>query len=224
MRRLLLLLACVLLVPSLGRAADVSLAWDANPPADPTCVSSPALTCIVSTTGYKIQYGILPGSHVVTIDVGNVPQGTAPNLSSGTTYYFTVVAYGPTGTSGPSNEVSDDPGDPACVFPTGAMSVHSVIVNYLPTGSGGPGSRGTLYFRASSPGSPIVHLAVQANGADISPADDANAHAPGDSVAAVAALDFTVPSVSGVYPLSLLGSNLYGCSNVQPSTFSITVP
>ncbi len=43
--------------------------------------------------GYKVYMGTLSGLYGTPVDVGNVTTYTAGNLSSGTTYYFSVTAY-----------------------------------------------------------------------------------------------------------------------------------
>jgi hypothetical protein len=73
-------------------AADVTLAWNANP--EPTL------------TGYKVYYGTSSRSYGVFISAGNVTSYRVTGLSSGT-YYFAVTAYDASGNeSGLSNEIS----------------------------------------------------------------------------------------------------------------------
>jgi hypothetical protein len=73
-------------------AASVTLAWNQNPEAD--------------LAGYKIQYGVTPGSHPTTIDVGTQTNYVVGGLGPGT-YYFVVMAYNTSGLESPSStEVS----------------------------------------------------------------------------------------------------------------------
>jgi len=95
-RRLLpLLLAAaitVLACSASARAADVTLAWDANTEAD--------------LAGYKIYYGTAPGVYGAPMTIGLQTTYTLTNLSPGT-YYFAVTAFNTSGLeSGFSNEVS----------------------------------------------------------------------------------------------------------------------
>jgi hypothetical protein len=88
------LIALVMLfaLGSVARAADATLAWDANTESD--------------LAGYKIYYG--NGSHVYgsPVILGKVTTYTITNLPAGT-YYFAVTAYNTAGLeSGYSNEVS----------------------------------------------------------------------------------------------------------------------
>ncbi|MEK7949894.1 Ig-like domain-containing protein [Luteolibacter soli] len=72
---------------------SVSLAWDPNPETD--------------LAGYRLQYGLTPGSYPNVIDAGKTTSATATGLNQGTTYYFTVVAYNTAGQTGTaSSEVS----------------------------------------------------------------------------------------------------------------------
>ncbi len=80
------------LVAVWARAAEVSLAWDANPEAD--------------LAGYRIHYGTASGLYTVHLDAGNVTSCRVSGLAAGTTYYFAATAYNTRGEeSGYSNEV-----------------------------------------------------------------------------------------------------------------------
>jgi PKD repeat protein len=90
-------LMSILFVSLLGmamkaQAAQVGLAWDAD--------SSPAVT------GYKLYYGPASRNYSNSIDVGNSTGYVVSNLIAGTNYYFATTAYGPSGESSYSNEVS----------------------------------------------------------------------------------------------------------------------
>lgn len=75
-----------------AQAAEVALAWDAS--------TAPGVT------GYKIYYGIAPGSYTAVRDVGKVTTATVSGLADGTTYYFAAGAYGTSSSSGYSNQVA----------------------------------------------------------------------------------------------------------------------
>ncbi len=55
-------------------AGSVSLAWDPSPD--------------VSVVGYKVHYGVAPGTYTNSAAVGNVTNATLTGLVNGTTYYF----------------------------------------------------------------------------------------------------------------------------------------
>jgi len=75
-----------------GHAAQVTLAWDANP--EPSVI------------GYRVYYG--PSSHYYTavIDVGRQSACTLANLVPGVTYFIAATAYSDTGESNFSGEIA----------------------------------------------------------------------------------------------------------------------
>lgn len=73
-------------------AATATLAWSG--------VTDPSLS------GYNVKVGTASGVYGRTITVGNVTSYTVDQLTTGTTYYFSVTAYNSAGESQPSNEVS----------------------------------------------------------------------------------------------------------------------
>jgi len=91
------LLLAVLFSPLLSlaavRAAQVTLAWDANQD--------------TSLVGYRLHSGSGSRNYSGSMDTGNVTSCTVNNLQDGHTYFFAVTALGASGQeSGYSNEVS----------------------------------------------------------------------------------------------------------------------
>jgi len=75
------------------------------------CIADPKLVWDPSSgevSGYRIYYGLAPGSHPNSYDVGNVTEYplTSLPLEEKQTYYFVTRAYNAAGESGDSNEVS----------------------------------------------------------------------------------------------------------------------
>ena len=64
-------------------AAQVTLAWDANPEPD--------------IAGYKLYYGTSSGTYGQPQDAGNSTTATISDLAEGTTYYLAVTAYDSSG-------------------------------------------------------------------------------------------------------------------------------
>lgn len=111
--------------------------------------------------------------------------------------------------------------DPACTPPLGSKAISIFVTNLQKTGSGGALSRARLDFQLASPNSPITHVAVRSNGADM-PGGAQDGTAPG-YLGSLAGLWFTVPSTPGTYPLSVLATNVAGCTTDLLTTRSITV-
>jgi hypothetical protein len=65
---------------------QIQLAWNA-----PTTNSDG--TPLTDLAGYKLYYGLVSGTYIHTIDVGNRTTYTVSSLESGRTYYFAVTAY-----------------------------------------------------------------------------------------------------------------------------------
>jgi PKD repeat protein len=82
----------LVLLASMGSAfaGSVNLAWDAASGA----------------SGYRVYYGTTPAKYTANLDAGNKTNATVAGLTDGTRYYFAVLAYAGTVTSGYSNEVS----------------------------------------------------------------------------------------------------------------------
>ncbi len=65
------------------RAAEVTLAWDANPER--------------SVQGYRVYYGKASGTYTDVYDAGNRTDCVITGLEPGTTYFFACTAYSATG-------------------------------------------------------------------------------------------------------------------------------
>ena len=88
-----LLLSTGLLLQKAAAATTLTLKWQASP-------SSPNID------GYRVYYGTSSGNYTQHIDVlGTGTTATAANAPSGTTYYYTVVAFKAGVESTRSNEV-----------------------------------------------------------------------------------------------------------------------
>jgi hypothetical protein len=84
--------------PTPGQSSSVTLAWDAN-----AATTDPG----TNTVGYRVYIGPSSGDYTQSIDVGNSTTATVSGLTSGSTYYFAVIAYSAEASaSSPSNEVS----------------------------------------------------------------------------------------------------------------------
>lgn len=78
---------------SIAGAADVGLAWNANPETD--------------IASYRLSYGTSPGQYNQVKEVGRDTRTLVTNLEAGRTYYFAVAAVNYAGMqSDPSSEVS----------------------------------------------------------------------------------------------------------------------
>jgi hypothetical protein len=92
-----LVAAVFLLLPLDAFAGQIVLQWDASPTGGVT---------------YSVYWGTSPGNHSLGVaNAGTQTSYTVPNLTNGVTYYFVVRAVAGGGAlSGPSNEVSGQPG------------------------------------------------------------------------------------------------------------------
>ncbi len=104
-------------------AAEVQLAWDANPEPD--------------IAGYRVHYGVSPGVYTESEDVGTSTTANVTGLDVDTTYYFVVTAYNTAAlVSLPSNGVSTMTSDtlaPLVNLTTGTQTVtgeFSVAVDF----------------------------------------------------------------------------------------------
>lgn len=105
-----------LLLSSTVQAADLSLAWDANPEAD--------------IAGYKLHYGSQSGAYAAVIDVGASTTCTVSGLTEGQNYYFAVQAYNTKGLLSPlSSEVTGIPPDRMAPVVTISLPAPGAIVS-----------------------------------------------------------------------------------------------
>ncbi len=98
----ILILALALLTPTLTKAAQATLRWEATPQ--------------VIVTGFKVFQGTNSGIYNKTITTGVQTNLVVTNLVPGTRYYFAVSSFSPTDTSPLSNEAFYDV--PANLAPT----------------------------------------------------------------------------------------------------------
>lgn len=94
MKRLLITLLVIFLIPTLCFAGKIQIAWDANTD---------------DVHGYNVYYGFSSRSYTVKVNVGNVNGCAITGLEDGVKYYISVTAYNDTKESGYSNEVSSFP-------------------------------------------------------------------------------------------------------------------
>lgn len=176
--------------------------WNPNPESD--------------IAGYKLSYGTTSGIYPITIDTGNVTKFIVTGLQVNTPYFFVLQAYDTSNLISPySIEVPFIVPDPNCIFPLGAdvIQVFPTAIQY--TGSGGANSKARLDFQLSSI-SPVTSVIIQSNGLVLSTI-------LGTNLTSLAGMWFTVPAISGSYPLSIAVNNLYGCARVQSTIYTVTV-
>lgn len=213
-----LLLGALLGVVSLEAAPPALLVGAAATPGTVTAIWDANTDGI--TASYTLFYGLTAGLVETDgrADAGAVPTVSVSGLLPGRVYFFHVRAYTAVGLAGPpSNEVSflvpPVAGDP-CAFPLGASAVSIFVTGRLnKTGSGGAGSRAFLSFQVASPNSPIVLLAIRANGMDVP-----DSVIDGTNLRAVGSLWLTIPP--GPYTYAVYAKNAAGCSREQPTGFT----
>jgi hypothetical protein len=166
--------------------------------------AAPAATGGAPVTGYLIYEGTSPGGESGPL-VGGQPvaatHATVPGLTSGTTYYFTVVAVNAAGLSRPSGEasatvpVSPPPSVPPTTTPSIRISSSAppqAPLNPAPTGLTARAGDGqaTLSWAAPQP---------EPGGARVTGYEIYQANAPGTPMTPVgtaAGTDFTVPGLN----------------------------
>jgi hypothetical protein len=186
-------------------AAVVTLAWDNALPTD------------TQPTDYEIAWGTTPGVYPNIVPVPGKVITADVTLPGPGTYYLVVRALvkfpgqpALQESSPNSNEVSavlqGVPPDPKCQPPIGGEAVSIAITKFQLTGSGGGGSKATLYFQAASK-SDLTDLHVLVNGEPFS------RKVTGTDAGGIW---FFLPLLPGTYNVALFGQNAYGCSAVQP--------
>ena len=107
-----IILAAAILCPFQVFAAAVEVSWVGNSETD--------------LAGYKIYYGIQPGTYTSTINAGKVTTATINNLETGKTYYVAMSAYDTSNNeSVKSAEVSISIPDPDTTPPTGSIIINA---------------------------------------------------------------------------------------------------
>lgn len=234
-RPLLLSLGAWLLAVSASAQTPVVLAWDPGVCTPSAAGVTPVVTCPAPTTNYTLLYGAASGTYTVSTNVGLTCPGlpTDPLACTGTialvpgTWFIAAEAVNASGASAPSAEVQTTIPpviDPLCVAPLGADAIALFPTAYLPSGNGGAGSAGTLYFQAASPNSPITSIGLQANGAYLPALPGSVNPVTGPNEGGVGALWFQVPTASGTYPISLTATNAHGCVQNQSTSYAVVVP
>jgi hypothetical protein len=93
---------CLLLASPAAEAAQIALAWDANPEPD--------------VAGYIVEYGPSSAPFTLSANVGNVTTWTLTSAVGGITYVFRVIAYNTHGeasdASDPISTIATTPGGP----------------------------------------------------------------------------------------------------------------
>jgi hypothetical protein len=198
------LLALLLLTASPLQAATVTLAWD--PPPDPVI------------TGYRLQYGVAPGTGTWQMDVLSGVHQVTLTLAPGTYTFIAHTLAGPwvsTPTAPLTLTLTGE--DPSCTPPLGSNSIAIFPTRLTKTGSGGAGSRARLDFQVSSLNSPVTRVELRGGSLTLSVMS-------GTDLGPLAGMWFTTPSVTGVYNISVFAQNLFGCTRLVPSGFGVAVP
>ena len=199
------MLALLLLLLQVSAGNTVTLAWDAVPGVD----------------GYRVLYGSTSGQYTTTVEEGAVTRASLANLPTGR-YYFVVESELAGVASAPSNEVSTLI-DPTCIAPLGTHSIQIFPTLLTKTGSQGAGSAARFDFQVGSPSSPVVSIGIESDGVMLPALPGASNPMTGPSIAALAGLWFLVPNTSGMYPLTIVATNAYGCSSALLTSQTIVV-
>ncbi len=189
----LLLLATWFVNVSAAPAASVQLAWDKNPENN--------------IAAYEVSYGTAPGIYPNTLDAGNNTSVIVPNLETGITYYFVVVARNKAGLIGPkSASVSHTINNRVIEPPNGTIitPADTITIN--------AGERVAFEGNAKDPlnNEGLVYRWNFGAGAGIS---DADARTPG-------LRKFTRP---GTYEVTFTVTNALGATDPTPAVRTIIV-
>ncbi len=186
----LLLLAIATAAP----AASVQLGWDKNPENN--------------IVAYEVSYGTAPGIYPNTLDAGNKTSVTVPNLASGATYYFVVVARNKAGLIGPkSTEVRHTISPDRVIEPP-----NGTIITPETTLTIEAGERVAFEGKAQDP-KDNDSLTYRWNFGTDSGIPDADARAPGTR-------KFTRP---GSYQVTFTVTNALGATDPTPAVRTIIV-
>jgi len=119
----LLSLSLNFILPRSVWSAQVTLTWDA--------------VADSSLQGYKIYYGTASRNYTAAVNVGNAVTYVLTGLADGTTYYVAVTAYGSSGESTYSNEVSYATSLSASKPQSCTYALSSPGASFASTGGGG---------------------------------------------------------------------------------------
>jgi hypothetical protein len=197
-------------------AGSVTASWDPNPVAD-------------QVVTYRLYYGTAPSTYTATpIDIAAPATSVVvPNLTPGQMYYFALQARAAVFISALSLEVSGQVPmgpDPTCLFPLGANAIRITPTLLTRTGSGGPGSATRLDYQVASPQSPVTSVGVYSNGVAFLPQPGATNPMTGPNQGGIAGQWFLFPTVTGTYPVTIVASNQYGCSQSFLTSYVLAVP
>lgn len=194
-------IACVLLAAGRVNAAQITLAWDANP--EP------------NIAGYVVEYGPSFAPFTLSVDVGNTTTWIQTNASSGVTYSFRVIAYNTFGEySDPSAAVSgtaDGPLAPTLTADRAALAFAMI--------SGAPQLRTapqTVRLTQNGTGAVTWTASASASWLQVSPASGS-----GSGALTVSLVPGSVPPVGGAATLTITST---GTSNsIAPVAVTVTV-
>ncbi len=113
--------------------------------------------------------------------------------------------------------VDAQPATDRCAVPLGDRAVSVFPTALQKTGSGGAGSKARQDFQVGSPASPITRIELRTGTTVLASMD-------GSDLTALAGIWFSLPSVSGVYPLTAYAKNAFGCDRAVSTGVTIVIP
>ena len=154
-------------VPLAVADKTINISWTANP-----------ATTATAASGYNVYMGTTAGGESATPVNGSVPiTGTSvnvPNLTDGTTYYFTVKSVNALGSSSASSEVSDVPNGvtsaPQTVAVQGANTSATLTWSAPATNGGTPVIGYNVYYFTTASATTAAASLVTLNGTSASAA------------------------------------------------------